>query len=274
MVLKGNRTPIRLDNGGFIAFPNMPGWVDPKSKDHGLGPLAMIVRSVLEPGRLIAMHEHQNDEIISWVPDGVMRHDDRTNGKLVIDQGHLMVMNAGRSFWHSEETLRSDPPLDMLQIFVRPHEADMEPRIQHGPVAVSPPNVWRHLFGPEGTTAPFSVRNEVDFYDIRLEAGARLDFPAMEGRVLYFYVFSGAITAAGQSFGEAEQGLLRDGGQLSLEATVSGISVAFLVDPCARITRKGTVGDNRKIPPAFIFRALQLWGKLRRGRRRAATAKL
>lgn len=272
MLIKGDRTPIRLDHGGFIAFPNMPGWVDPKSRDHGLGPLAMVVRSVLSPGRLIAMHEHQNDEIISWVPAGVMRHDDRTSGRLDIDPGHLMVMNAGRSFWHSEATLPTDPPLDMLQIFVRPQDVDLPPRLQHGPVAAAPANVWRHLFGPEGTAAPFTVRNQVDFYDIRLAPGARLDFPAMTGRALYFYVFSGAITVAGQTIGEAEQGLLRDGGQLRLEAKVPGITVAFLVDRGARITRKGTVGDNRKIPPAIVFRALQLWAKLRRGRKGASPA--
>jgi hypothetical protein len=80
LLIKGDRTPIRLDNGGFIACPNMPGWVDPRSRDHGLGPIALVVRSVLEPGRVIAMHEHQNDEIVSWVPEGVMRHDDRATG--------------------------------------------------------------------------------------------------------------------------------------------------------------------------------------------------
>jgi quercetin 2,3-dioxygenase len=259
LLTKGKRTPIRLDKGGFVAFLNMPGWVDPKSKDHGLGPLAMIVRSELVPGRLIAMHEHQNDEIVSWVPDGVMRHDDRMTGKLVIDQSHLMVMNAGRSFWHSEETLPSDPPLDMLQIFVRPHATDLPPLIQHGRVPAAQPDVWRHLFGPEGSRAPFHVRNEVDFFDIRLTSGARVDFPSAVGRDLYFYVFSGAIVVDGRTFDEAEQGLLRGGGALALEATAPGVIVAFLVNPSARITRKGTVGDNRKIPPAIAFRLLQLW---------------
>jgi quercetin 2,3-dioxygenase len=270
LLKKGGPTPIKLDNGGFIALPNMPGWVDPKSRDHGLGPLAMVVRSILSPGRLIAMHEHQNDEIVSWVPAGVMRHDDRAGGKLVIDQGHLMVMNAGRSFWHSEETLPTDPPLDMLQILVRPHQIDLEPNIQFGPLASSPMNVWRHIFGPEGSTAPFFVRNEVDFFDIRLEPGARLDFPFIDGRDLYFYVFNGAITVGGQVFAEAEQGLLRGSGKLCLEATVSSITVAFLVNSAARITKKGTVGDNRRIPPVILFRALQLWKKLRRVRYRSA----
>jgi len=76
-----------------------------------------------------------------------------------------MVMNAGSGFWHAEETLADDPPLRMLQIFVRPHSLDLEPDIQHEPIHDSIAGEWRHLFGPEGTEAPLYVRNDVDFYD-------------------------------------------------------------------------------------------------------------
>ena len=264
MLLKGGRTLIVRDMGGFIIHANMPGWLIPRTRDHGQGPLAMIVESILHPGRLIAMHEHRNDEIVSWVPDGVMRHDDKATGPLVIDGRHLMVMNAGRSFWHSEETLPSDPPLRMLQIFVRPREADLAPGIQYGPVPLADPNAWRHLFGPEGGDAPFFVRNAVDFFDIRLDQGARAEFPAMEGRDLYFYVFSGRIAAGDYSFAEGEQGLLPGGGPLSLEAKAASLVVAFLIDPAATVTRKGTVGDNPKIPPPFAIRALRKLAPLRR----------
>jgi quercetin 2,3-dioxygenase len=266
MLIKARATPIRIDNGGFIAWPTMPGWTDRTSKDHGLGPLAMVVRSILHPGRLIAMHEHQNDEIVSWVPAGVMRHDDKLNGKLVIDEQHLMVMNAGHSFWHSEETRPDDPELDMLQIFVRPHKADLAPMIQFGPIDRSPPNVWRHLFGPEGSSAPFYVRNEVDFFDIRLDQGAQVLFPSVPGRDLWFYVFSGSVKCAGQKFVKGEHGLHRGEGTLDLEATSPGITVAFLVDPAATVTREGTVGDNRRIPPVILYRALQVWKSLWPGR--------
>jgi redox-sensitive bicupin YhaK (pirin superfamily) len=228
--------------GGFTIHANLPGRLIQGSNDHGYGPLAMVVESILVPGRLIKMHEHRNDEIISWVPAGVMRHNDRTVGELVTDSGHLMVMNAGRSFWHAERTLVTDPELRMLQIFVRPRALDLEPVIQHGPIAESPPNRWRHLFGPESGDAPFYVRNTIDFYDIRLEAGAEIAFPMREDRDLYFYVFTGAIEAGGLRFEEAEQGLLRGGGQLELRAAGPTLLVAFLIDPEAVVTREGTVG--------------------------------
>ena len=47
--------------------------------------------------------------------------------------------------------------------FLPVNEADLDPGIQHGPVAPAAANAWRHLFGPEGGDAPFFVRNAVDF---------------------------------------------------------------------------------------------------------------
>jgi len=263
MLLKGERTFVVRDMGGFVVHLNMPGWLKPRPTDHGHGALAMVVESILVPGRAVALHEHRNDEIISWVPNGVMRHNDRTTGKLVTDKDHLMVMNAGRSFWHSEETLPSDPPLRMLQIIVRPYALDLEPRIQFGKLSSPVRNNWRHLFGPEGGEALFEVRNAIDAFDIKLSAGARVRFPLLEGRDVYFYVFSGAAVVEGQTFMEGEQGLSVLHGPLVAEASEESVIVAFLIDPKAPVTRAGTVGDHRKIPSALTIRLYLKWRKLR-----------
>ena len=264
MLFKGERTFVVRDMGGFIAHVNMPGWLKAMPTDHGHGPLAMVVESILHPGRLIAMHEHRNDEIISWVPEGVMRHEDRSAGRLIADKGHLMVMNAGRGFWHSEETWLSDPPLRMLQILVRPSKADLEPGVQYGAIPDVVPNMWRHLVGPQDGAAPFHVRNRVDFFDIRLESGIRVEFPRMPGRDLYFYVFDGAVVIEGQAFGRGEQGLFLSDRLLAAEATEPSLMVAFLLDPQSPTVKVGTVGDNRKIPPAIAITLLKMWRQFKR----------
>lgn len=256
MLYRGVRSPVVRDMDGFKTRLNMPGWLLPRPRDHGYGPLAMVVESLLDPGRLIAMHEHRNDEILSWVPEGVMRHDDRARGRLNTDGSHLMVMNAGRSFWHSEETLPDDPPLRMLQILVRPHSLDLPPNIQHGRIDPAPINRWRHLVGPENGTAPFFVRNAVDVFDLRLEAEAKLMFPRADGRHLYFYVYSGSVETGGVAFGEGDQGLCVSDGAVSLCARSEALIVAFLLDPNATVARQGTVGDHPKIPPAYLARPL------------------
>lgn len=278
MLIKGRRTLLTRDMGnGFVTHINMPGWITPRVEDHGYGPLAMIVESLMTPGRVIALHEHRNDEVISWVPDGVMRYNDKSGRELVIDSHRLIVMNAGTSFWHSDETRATDPDLRMLQIFVRPRAIDLEPGIQYGPIAAAPANTWRHLVGPEGTDAPFHVRNAVDFFDARLDAGARVEFPQAEGRDLYFYVFSGEVAAGGERFGEGEQALLVGDGALAAEAREPTVMVAFLIDPNATVTRQGTIGDHRKIPAPRVIGALKRlewlgrllgWGRRSTGRAR------
>jgi redox-sensitive bicupin YhaK (pirin superfamily) len=142
----------------------------------------------------------------------------------------------------------------MLQIMVRPHALDLEPNIQHGPIAPAAPNTWRHLFGPEGGAAPFFVRNRIDFYDLKVSSGMGIDFPSAPGRDLYFYVFTGSLTAGGRTFGQAEQGMLPGGGTLALRALEAAVIVAFLIDPEATVTRAGTVGDTKRIPPPFLAR--------------------
>jgi quercetin 2,3-dioxygenase len=239
MLYKAPRTTVVIPQGSFTVYANFPGYNVPGYGDHGYGPLSAIAESLLEPDTWIPPHEHANEDIISWVPHGVMRHNDRTVGELITDPNHLMVMNAGKGFWHEERTLADDPHLRMLQIFVGPHTLDLEPGIQHGRLTPPIANEWRHLFGAD---APFSVRNNVHLYDIRLDEGVAADLPLLAGWDTYFYAFTGAVEVGNTRFGEAESGLLREESGFAVEAKEDAMIVAFLIDPEAKVTRAGTVG--------------------------------
>ncbi|MFC5277925.1 pirin family protein [Halorubrum rubrum] len=237
------RSTVERDQGSFRTRFNFPGRLSPDHDDHGYGPLSTVVESFMDPGTLIPMHQHRNEEIVSWVPAGSMRHDDREGNDLVTDADHLMVMNAGEGFWHAERTLADDPPLRMLQIFVRPRELDLPSGIQHELLPEPVAGEWRHLFGPEGTDAPLSVRNRVHLHDVRLEAGQRVDLPVEDGWDTYFYVFDGTVSGGGETLESTESGLLvGDGADLALAADTDATLVAFRIDPDAPVTRQGTIG--------------------------------
>ncbi|WP_277541657.1 pirin family protein [Haloarcula laminariae] len=239
---KAPRTTVSQDQGKFRTHFNFPGRNLPDHGDHGYGPLATVVESFMDPGTLIGMHPHRNEEIISWVPEGVMRHDDRQGNELVTDPENLLVMNAGREFWHEERTLDDDPPLRMLQIFVRPHSLGLEPGIQHEPIPAPVAGEWRHLFGPDGAGAPASVRNQVHCHDIRVDAGTSVDLPTVDDWDTYFYVFEGEVTVDGTRFGRTESGLLVEDTDAAMTAATDAVVVAFNIDPTARVTRQGTIG--------------------------------
>lgn len=248
MIRKATRTTEdAIDSGRFSARAYFPGHLAAGKKDHGLGPLATIMESFLAPGTHIKLHEHVVDEIVSWVPAGVMRHDDPEGGHLTVDAEHLMVMNAGRGFQHEERTRDDDPPLRMLQIFVRPQAEGLDPGIQHGPLPEPRTNEWRHVFGPVGGEAPFHVRNAVDCRDIRLSAGQTTSLPTEPGLATYFFVFTGCVTADEQTFGEAESGLAVEGGDIRLEAVEDAVVLAFVIDAGAEVCRGGTVGDGETV---------------------------
>ncbi|HEV2526916.1 MAG TPA: pirin family protein [Thermomicrobiales bacterium] len=248
------------DQGKFVIHFHFPGYLLPEPTDHGHYGLATIAESFLAPGTWIRLHEHHDDEIISWVPRGVMRHDDQTVGKLDTDPDHLMVMNAGRSFWHEERVMDDDQPLRMLQIFVRPHSPNLEPHIQHGPIPEPVTGEWRHLFGPgpdpaacgteitETRAAPgadgasFTVRNDVHLYDIRLDAGTVAELPSRPGWHTYFHVFEGEAQVDGERFTQAQSGLItEDVTGVPITATGPTRVVLFQIRPGAPVSNTGTV---------------------------------
>ena len=239
---KAPRTDVSQNQGQFRIYLNFPGRTLPAHDDHGYGPLATVVESFMDPDTLIPMHQHRNEDIISWVPAGVMRHDDRQGNELVTDSEHMMVMNAGSGFWHEERTLANDPPLRMLQIFVRPHSLNLQPTILHEPIPEPVANEWRYLFGPEGSDAPLSVRNDIHFYDIRLGEDAAIALPSEPGYDTYFYVFEGSVTANDTDFNTTESGLFIGDGGITVTAQTDAVLVAFRINPDATITRQGTVG--------------------------------
>ena len=236
------RSDVTQNQGTFRIRLNFPGRAVPGHDDHGYGPLATVVESFMDPDTLIPMHPHRNEEIVSWVPAGVMRHDDREGNDLVTDPETLLVMNAGSGFWHAERTLAEDPPLRMLQIFVRPHSLGLEPEIQHEPLPDPVANQWRHVFGPDGSAAPAFVRNAVHLHDIRLDAGETVDLPTTPEWDTYLYVFDGTVTAAGTDLDATESGVFVGDAAASVSARTDATVVAFVIDPDAPITRQGTIG--------------------------------
>lgn len=210
--------------------------------DAGFGGLGVIDHARLEPGLVVRMHEHRNDEIISYMRNGRMLHTDSAQRSEVISPDLLMVMNAGRGF-HHEEKVVGDDPIEMLQIFVRPKAADAEPNVQFVALDEAGRNdKWRLLAGPEGSDAPTFVRQAVYFYDTHLPAGRGTDLPSKPGFDRWLYVFRGSIVAGEHKAGKHVALMFAgDGVSPKVKASEDADLVVFLVDRNARFSRAGTI---------------------------------
>lgn len=125
---------------------------------------------------------------------------------------------------------------------MRRHSLDLEPKTGHEPIPDPVVGEWRHLFGPERTDAPLSVRNDVDCYDCRLAADATSTLPSRPSWHTYLYVFDGAVEVGDESVRYTENALVTGDDDVAVTATEDATIVAFSINPDASVTRQGTIG--------------------------------
>ncbi len=209
-----------------------------ETADSAFGPLAIIDHAVIKKGVIIKMHEHVNDEILSYVSTGVMHHKDSAGFKAPIARGKLMMMNAGTGFWH-EETVKENE-VEMLQIFVRPTETDISPEIQFHDKPLANED-WYVLAGPVGSEAPLKIRQQVYILDAHPKAGEELKVPVYLNLTPFLYVMNGEITIQNLKIGKKEAVTDLVNPLPKLVANVDTTIILFFVDMNASMSLGGTI---------------------------------
>jgi quercetin 2,3-dioxygenase len=237
-------THMSRASGPFQIRRMHPGAMLGDPADGGFGGLGLVDRANLSPGLKVAMHEHRNDEIISYLREGVMVHQDSTGITEEVRPNRLMVMNSGTGFSH-EETVQGPGNVHMLQIFVRPSAAELAPGVQfHELNETYSINRWRLLAGPDGSGAVATVRQEVLLHDVRLETGQALALPARPGFDGWLYVFAGSVMLDGRSMQPHDAMALIDHGTATVTAASTSDLVLFLIDRSAPASRAGTLSGR------------------------------
>lgn len=211
--------------------------------DTGIAGLGLIDHAHLDQGLLVAMHEHRNDEIVSYLVSGEMVHEDSHGARAVLSRQNRMAMNAGVSFWHEESVPIGK--VEMLQIFVRPEMDDLRPHLQFGAFPdAEPTGMWRTVFGPAGTDVPMFVRQRVRMAERQLRPGEEAEVPAWEGfDINFLYVFNGKVTVEGRplSAGDSTAWLAKDAQKEAKAGPEGCLLTLFGIDSTARYSRSGTL---------------------------------
>ena len=214
------------------------------TEDSAFGPLSIIDHAVMKKRLTIKMHEHVNDEIFSYIWTGMVYHKDFAGFEAQLAPGKLMLMNAGYSFWHEEKV--KDNHVEMLQIFIRPQETDLEPNIQfHNKPADN--QDWYLMVGPETSDAPLSVRQNVFILDAHIKAGNQLEIPVYKGLKPFLYVLNGEITVRDLIIGKQEAVTDLENQLPPLTAKMDSTVLLFFVDMDAPMSMEGTISGLGKI---------------------------
>src|SRR5262245_31509486 len=92
----------------------------------GFRSLRVINQDRVAAGRGFPMHPHREMEIISYVLEGHLEHEDTMRNRSTIGPGEIQVISGGTGFAHSEYNPSRSEVVQFLQIWIVPEER------QHG----------------------------------------------------------------------------------------------------------------------------------------------
>jgi len=179
---------------------------DPSNTHHGV--LLVHNDDVVAPGRGFDTHPHRDMEIVTWVLQGSLVHQDSEGHRGVIYPGLAQRMSAGTGILHSEKNDAwrldgrepHDEPVRFIQMWVVPDEAGIVPgyeqlevadeRLREGLVPVAS-GMARHA-----DDAAIRIRNRAAaLHAGRLQAGATATVP--DAPYVHVFVARGTVELEG-----------------------------------------------------------------------------
>ena len=221
---------IRLRKAGERGHANH-GWLDSwhsfsfadyhDAAHMGFGPLRVINEDRVEPGMGFGTHGHRDMEIVSYVLDGELSHQDSMGNGSTIVPGDVQRMSAGRGVRHSEFNPSKSAPVHFLQIWIEPARTGIDPGYEQKHVsATAKRGQLRLIASPDGRDGSVTVHQDATIYAALLDGAesARLDLAP--GRRAYVHVARGTIHANGTALAagdaamiEGETAIVLDHGQ-------------------------------------------------------------
>ncbi len=228
--------------GSFSITRIQPSKVLQDVRNSLFGSLSVIDHAMMNKGLTVKMHEHVNDEIFSYVWSGTSYHKDSDGFEVPVTPGKLMMMNAGSGFQH-EETVK-EGEVEMLQIFVRPYESNLEPMIQFHDKPIDQRD-WYLMAGPPTSDAPIFVRNNIYILDAHPKRGDTLNVPVYKGYQPFLYVMNGEISIKHITLGKQEAVTDVDHPLPPLTVNKDATLVLFLVDLQSTGSLDGTISGRK-----------------------------
>ena len=164
----------------------------------GFGPLRVINEDHVAPGRGFESHGHRNMEIISYVLDGALEHQDSMGNGSVLRYGDVQRMSAGSGVVHSEFNHSKEEGVHFLQIWIEPNTTNEAPGYEEKHFdAASKQGRLRLIASNDGREGSVSMRQDAAIYATILDGDDALSHPLAAGRQAYVHVIRGSASVNG-----------------------------------------------------------------------------
>jgi redox-sensitive bicupin YhaK (pirin superfamily) len=182
---------------------------DPKRM--GWGALRVWNDDEIDAGSGFAPHPHANMEIITYVREGAVTHQDSLGNKGRTEAGDVQVMSAGTGIRHSEYNLETGPTR-LFQIWIEPAVRGQAPRWGTKPFPKRDRS-GRFVALASGfaeDTEALPIRADARVLGATLKKGETAEYRLREGRRAYLVAAQGMVEVNGVRLDERDGAALQN----------------------------------------------------------------
>ena len=205
-------------------------YYDPKNM--GWGPIRVWNDDTIAPNSGFPPHPHADMEIITYVREGAITHEDSMGNKGRTEAGDVQVMSAGSGVRHSEYNLENETTR-IFQIWIEPSGRGAPPSwgAKPFPKAERTAGFVPLASGFAGDAGALPIRTDARVLGATLKAGETADYTLGDTRLGYLVPARGSIEINGVKLNA------RDGAAIAKEAVLHVVALEdaeiVLVDSAA-----------------------------------------
>lgn len=160
----------------------------------GVSTLRVINDDWVKAGAGFGTHPHRDMEIISYVLEGRIEHQDTMDFHTTLKAGDVQVMSAGTGVLHSEFNPSKTENLNFLQIWIQPSQTGLQPSYAQKNFADTQGVTL--IVSNDGRDGSLPINQDTSLYKLNLTQQTT-QFNADEGRTYYLHVARGALQVNG-----------------------------------------------------------------------------
>ena len=186
----------------------------------GFRSLRVINEDFVQPGHGFPMHPHRDMEIVTYLLEGELEHNDSMGNGSIIRPGDGQRMSAGRGVRHSEANPSKTEAAHLLQIWILPSERGLEPSYEQKTFpAEEKRGKLRLIAGPDSKDGSVTIHQDARLYVALLSPGQQVQHDLAPGRYAWLQVAKGTVELNGKPLNQGDGAAVSEEQKLTIKAT-------------------------------------------------------
>jgi redox-sensitive bicupin YhaK (pirin superfamily) len=194
----------------------------------GFRSLRVINDDRVQPGRGFGMHPHRDMEIVTYVLEGALQHQDSLGNGSIIRAGELQRMTAGTGVRHSEFNPSDSDWVHLYQIWLLPERKGLEPGYEELALGEEDKRGrFRLVASPDGADGSLTIHQDARLYLASLPQGQAVSHRIERGRAAWLQILRGSVNILGDALSAGAGVAVTDENAVAVHAAVPSEVLLF-----------------------------------------------